>query len=402
MTLTRWKLMAGVLGLTMCGLAALAEPACRTVGYTARQQPTTPLPAVDTGSKPVPPPVVVPPPKPDPLPSPFPAGTEVPAPLPLPGSTAKIPVPDLSPPKKEDTAAPPPLPNSSLPPLPVDKAAVPAPTLPLPNPPPVNPFAEGPKPLAPIGEPKVVPGGMDEKAFTEVAKSQLKLPDLPKLGDPAPPKTDTPPLPLSRPPEVTFREPSPVSPTGDFTKPDVPKRTLDLPLPPTSATLPPPVVTPELPQPKPATGFKLDTGAVIPAPVPTPKTVEKVETLPVSGTASAERKLKVLLCLGAGKPWFEVRDGEELVLKVVSDAVEVKAPATSGEAADVLKASGRVSFRTLGGNGTCDELRVNPGTGEVVVSGKVAVTSNWGKAETTATADKMTFRLNGETVGMRK
>jgi hypothetical protein len=110
----------------------------------------------------------------------------------------------------------------------------------------------------------------------------------------------------------------------------------------------------------------------------------------------------VQMHLGAGKPYFEVRDGEELVLKVVSDAVEVKAPADNGDAASVLKASGGVSFRTLGGNGTCDELRVIPGTGEVVVSGRVSVTSNWGKAETTATADKMTFRLGADTPATKK
>ena len=355
MTLTRWKLMAGVLGLAMCGLAALAEPACRTVGYTARQQPTSPpLPAVDTGSKPLPPPVVVPPPKPpDVLPSPFPVGTEVPAPLPVP-----------------------PLPSSG-PPLPA----------------PTNPFSDGPKPLPPtpapapiaaapslppIGEPTVVPGGVDERAFTDLAKSQLKQVPLPSLD----------------------------------VKPEVPKPVLDLPVPPSSsATLPPPLPTFEPSLPKPEKGaFKLSDGSLVskpvatpvvgdvPLPTPTviPKTADKAETFPVAATLTADRKLKVLLCLGAGKPWFEVRDGEELVLKVVSDAVEVKAPADNGDAADVLKASGRVSFRTLGGNGTCDELRVVPGTGEVVVSGKVVVTSNWGKAETTATADKMTFRLGGD------
>jgi hypothetical protein len=132
----------------------------------------------------------------------------------------------------------------------------------------------------------------------------------------------------------------------------------------------------------------------LPSPV---VTSEPVRVSATTAAAPAERKLKVQMHLGSGKPYFEVRDGEELVLKVVSDAVEVKAPADNGDAASVLKASGGVSFRTLGGNGTCDELRVIPGTGEVVVSGRVAVTSNWGKAETTATADKMTFRLGADT-----
>ena len=98
MTLTRWKLMAGVLGLSLCGLAALAEPACRTVGYTQRKPDDKPQPVADAGAKPLPPPVAVEPPKPLPLPSPAPsvlpkadappANTEVPPPgaLPLPKS----------------------------------------------------------------------------------------------------------------------------------------------------------------------------------------------------------------------------------------------------------------------------------------------------------------------------
>lgn len=338
MTLTRWKLMAGVLGLSMCGLAALAEPACRTVGYTHRQ---TPEPVADSGSKPLPPPVTVPPPAPSTLP-------------PIAASLPSLP-PPATPPKSDSAPPPatevPPPPAPVIPALPAAVDTAKKPDLPPPALPDLTPASPPPA------------GGLSEKAFTDLAKQNLNMPPLPTLGEK---KAETPPSP----------------------KPELPKP---------GDTLPPPVVTfgavtptPDPLPTKPAP--KLD---LLPSPAPV-VTSEPVRVSASTTVAPAERKLKVQMHLGAGKPYFEVRDGEELVLKVVSDAVEVKAPAENGDAASVLKASGGVSFRTLGGNGTCDELRVVPGTGEVVVSGRVVVTSNWGKAETTATADKMTFRLGAD------
>ena len=142
------------------------------------------------------------------------------------------------------------------------------------------------------------------------------------------------------------------------------------------------------------------TAAIDPAPVAPPQLTPRIVSEEVTPLrpVSVEKKLRVQLNLGSGKPWLEIRDNEELVLKVVAEAVEVKAVGEGTEGLNVLKATGGVSFRTLGGNGTCDELRVVPGTGEVQLSGKVVVTSNWGKAETTATAEKMTFRLGSEPV----
>lgn len=358
MTLTRWKLMAGVFGLSMCGLAALAEPACRTVGYAHRQAPA-PLPLPEPGGKPTPPPLDVAPPTPAPLPlvskvdAPPPA-TEVPAPSPLP-------LPGVTQPEPKSPA-----PADFKPSLPMLPAVA---TAPAPSPTPT---------LPPIGEPKVVAGGMDEKSFVDLAKQQLKLPELPTLEK----KDEKKPDPLPRSTTITSREPYPATAL------------------PATQPVPAPIPFSELP---PAT---VPVKAEVP-PAPSQLTPRSVETTPsepvrVSTTVTAERKLKVQLHLGGGKPWFEVRDGEELVLKVVSDAIEVKAPAENGDAASVLKASGSVSFRTLGANGTCDELRVIPGTGEVVVIGRVAVTSNWGKAETTATADRMTFKLGGQVLGMSK
>lgn len=109
--------------------------------------------------------------------------------------------------------------------------------------------------------------------------------------------------------------------------------------------------------------------------------------------AVVEKKLKVMLHMGDDRPRFEVRDGDEVYLKVVCDKVDVKSPSDRGEAMSVLKAAGRVAFVTPGGDGECEELSVMPGTGQVTVTGKVSFKYNWGKVETTVSGDRMTFRL---------
>ncbi len=123
-------------------------------------------------------------------------------------------------------------------------------------------------------------------------------------------------------------------------------------------------------------------------PVPTPPADAKV----------AERKLKVILSMGDERPRFEVRDGDEIYLKVVCDRVEVKSPGEAGVTVSTMSATGKVTFVTPGGEGTCDQLAVLPGTGQVVVTGKVTFTYNWGKVETTVTGEKMNFRLGSNTV----
>ncbi len=378
MTMNRWKLVAGVLGLGMCGLAALAEPACRNTAAVNARAPDEKKPEVPTpGRKPVlevptlpPPPVVNLPmpneslpvlgsPKPD-----FPAVSELPVPgtLPLPNFTPELPAP------------------TKVPSLPkID---------PLPT----------PKPEVIVkkddGVPMLPPLKMNDPFL--MAAEMNKLPPLPSsIAPPQPivgfkletsevvPATPTiPPLPYST-------NSQGVEQSGSFPPP-----------PPSLSTnfVPPPITPVADTRPVPT---KPLTAAIDPVTPPqlTPRVVvdEPTPLRPVS----VEKKLRVQLNLGSGKPWLEIRDNEELVLKVVAEAVEVKAVGEGTEGLNVLKATGGVSFRTLGGNGTCDELRVVPGTGEVQLTGKVVVTSNWGKAETTATAEKMTFRLGSEPVSKK-
>lgn len=126
--------------------------------------------------------------------------------------------------------------------------------------------------------------------------------------------------------------------------------------------------------------------------VTTPAPTVRAEP-PTLTRVAGEKRLKVMLHMGDDRPWFEVRDGNEVYLKVVCDSVDVKSPAERGEAPSVMRAFGKVFFVTPGGEGLCDELTVAPGSGQVSVCGKVAFTYYWGKTETTVSGDKMTFRL---------
>jgi hypothetical protein len=224
---------------------------------------------------------------------------------------------------------------------------------------------EEPKPT-PKSEPKPAP--KEEKVF------ELKVP----TADVTPPVIPEP---------KTEAKPTP-KPAAD---------TLPLPEPTTAAAPPapllPPVAAKTEPKPAPAPVKAEPT----PAPAPAdPLLNAKPDPAP---SFAGEKKLKVMLQMGDGQPRFEVRDGDVIYLKVVCDKVDVKSPSDRGETMSTLRASNRVTFVTPGGEGTCDELTVIPGTGQVVVAGHVSFKYNWGKVETTVSGEKMTFRL-GSTPGV--
>ena len=307
MNLTRWKLLAGIFGISVCGLAALAEPACRTVGHPAnRSEPAgLPLPKGSTEAKPkpvVPPPVEVAAPKLVELTVPPVAITPAPATIPLIVPTAE-PFPSIG--FAAQTLPVPPVPVS-LPPLPLGEAKAPIPE--------------------PILLPPPTPNAFVLPTVVEVASIPL------------PPQT--------RAPQPIAAEVPPVSPT---------------PFP---------------------SAYPVAQMPAIQAPIST-----------VASTVPSDKKLKVTLQMDENSPKFEVRDGEEVVLKVISDKVDVMSPKNKGERWSTLKAMGQVKFMTPGGDGFCDELQVVPGTGEVIAIGHVKFTYNWGKVETSASAEKMNFRL---------
>ncbi len=237
-----------------------------------------------------------------------------------------------------------------------------------------------------------------------------KLADLPTLPTPPAPRpievpAPTPPaVPLPAAPEPTpipLPAPVPALPRIDPVAPALPTPTPpELPrLRPTALPTPEPMKplelhpfpaaeSPQVPRP---VAYTVAESPPAPAPTPTP-------TPAVDAAKVAERKLKVILSMGDERPRFEVRDGDEIYLKVVCDRVEVKSPGEGGVTVSTMSATGKVTFVTPGGEGTCDQLAVLPGTGQVVVTGKVTFTYNWGKVETTVTGEKMNFRLGSNTV----
>lgn len=278
---TRWKLAAGVLGLSLGGLAAVADVPARTGMLSCA--PVAQAPAPPTLPQ---------------LP---------PAPLPVP---AALPAPAV-----------------------VTPADLPAVPMPMPQPMPV------------------ITASAVETAPLPRAAAQVF-----ELAVPAAPAAAAPVIPAAA--------PAPVLPTPTLN-----------PAPQAPATPAAPVVdaTPQ---------FRPDPAPQASQPAP-------AELAP----QAAEKKLKVMLHMGDDRPRFEVRDGNEVYLKVVCDKVDVKSPSDRGENMSTMRAAGKVTFVTPGGEGTCDELSVVPGTGQVIVNGKVAFTYNWGKVETTVSGDRMTFRL---------
>lgn len=241
------------------------------------------------------------------------------------------------------------------------------------------------------------------------------IPALPPVAQPLPvPPTVSDPT-AGAPATVLTPTPPPPMPTARATETaPVPRpksaAVVDLSIPPTRSVAPPydppPVAAPTTPdatpEAVPASAERVtqlqsplvSTPATpLPAPVaqPVPATLQQVAPLPAADVV--EKKLKVMLHMGDDRPRFEIRDGEECYLKVVCDRVDVKSPSDRGESMSVMKATGKVAFVTPGGEGECEELSVVPGTGQVIVSGKVTVKHTWGKSETTFSGDRMTFRL---------
>jgi hypothetical protein len=289
MTLTRWKLLAGLLGLSMAGVAATADPQC---------------PAKTAGPPPVPCPVVVDVPV-IPAAATVPVGTKPPLDIPAPPTVAVT------------VAAPPALP------VPVAAKDPEPPKLPEPLPAP-----ELPVPTTPA------------------AKPTSPTPALPEVHLEPPRPASAPP---AKPPELPPPADTPVITGPSTTPPPAPQR------------LDPPAVPKQSP---------------LANPEPT-----------------AAGAVRVVLHLGAGQPRFEVLAGDDTLLKVVSDRVDVRSPSEKGETMSALKAAGEVRFSAPGCEGVCQDLTVLPVSGDVELSGNVRVKCKQGKGETEIVASKVTFKL---------
>jgi hypothetical protein len=304
MTVSRWKVMAGVLGVSLGGLAAIAGP-CPKPGETHRVAESPPAkadaPKVPPAGPSVPPPVE--------LPSPGPSA-ELP-PLPTPAKSEAPKLPDLAPPQLGPMPTKPDVPPASPTVIPTSPASEGPALPPIPGTPAANP--------APASPPSVSPA-VQVEAFGQV---------------PSPPNPTTTPLP----PGAAIENPTPPAPE--------------------------PAVRP--------------AAAVVAAP--------------------AAAKFRIILRVGEGEPTFEVRTGDDLMMKVVCEKVDVKSP-EKGQGPSAVRATGKVRFVGFGAEGTCDELSFLAGTGEVMMAGrvKVQVKDKLGRVESEIASDKLNYKLDSGSI----
>lgn len=306
MSVSRWKVMAGVLGISMGGLAAIAGQCPKpgehkTQRADDRAEAPNVLPPAGSGRVTVP--------SPPELPS-----------LPAPANVDQVKLPNVPPP-------------SSAPPVPL-----PNPTMPAPYIAPVLPVAG----TAPANPPVTAP---------------------------------------TSPTPIEFTKP-PMTPPAVVTGPVVPPVAVQ----PNPAPVTPPVaVQPATPQPT--------TPPIVVQ--PTTPIVSEAPPIRQQQAVASTTKFRIILRVGEGEPTFEVRSGDDLVMKVVCEKVDIKSP-ERGQSLSAVTASGRVRFVGFGSEGTCDSLSFLAGTGEVSMSGnvKIQVKDKLGRVESELTTESIKYRID--------
>lgn len=322
MTISRYKIMAGILGVSIGGLAAIAGQCPR---------PDTPHRSGDG------------PPGDPKMPSAGMKPSGIPS---IPSAPLDIPPPSPTSPATVDLPSLPPLPTA--PTTPVTK---------LPDLPPAAPTRiDMPKPAA-LPTPVVIPA------------SGNTLPDLPPALPSIPTKVELLPAPPLPAPLKAVTPVTQVSPPAPSIEPSAP--------PALTPTPPPPAAVP------PTTG--VDQLIARPA--------------PVQQAVQAAARFRILLRVGEGEPMFEVKSGDDLVLRVVCEKVDVKSP-EKGQGPSSVIASGRVRFVGFGAEGSCDSLSFLAGTGEVAMTGavRVQVKDKIGRVESELTSDRLQYRLDAGTL----
>lgn len=339
MSMNRWKILACTLTVGVGGLAVCAAPFGKKAEAQNAKTEKAPAPVI-LGSDTTTPTVIKTVAEPTP-------------PAPLKGIEFDIDIPVLPAPKK-------PNPEETTPPPAVKVPVIEAPPvlIPVKGEETAPPKKDEPKPLDP---PKI-----------ELPKIEAPTPkpiDLPKIDVPAPKKPDMvlPPMP-----------PKPVVPVVKPGLPDVkkPVKNDDFEIPsvkpiiPDLKPTPPPVVKPEPVKPEPV------------------KPVVKGDT----------SKLKMLLRMGDGKPRFEIRNTQttELLMKVYGDRMEIQTPPDGKTSLSGVTANGNVRFTAPGVEGTCDQLTILSGTGEVLLKGNIHLKAKFGKSSSEITAEKMVYQIGAQ------
>jgi hypothetical protein len=385
MTLSRWKMMAVGLGVSLGGLAAIAGQ-CPKTDSTKGSPTTAAAPALDlpvipaSASAPGSAPKVMPPAPP--------ASAALPELPPLPAATIPAAPPAAEPEKKPDT----PVSSPALPTAPPVGLPMKTPQVPDVPPPLDKPTAE--KPIPPTttapADPLVKPMATDLPSGPPAGIIYTK-PTPPAIEPPS--KVSPPPPPHSTDPLIG--SPTRVSPpssggtvapsigTGVGPGPDTPPPALGGGTAPRLGTTPP-ASAPDLPAFDPPMQAVIGSAKAAPA------------------VAQAATKFRILLRVGEGEPTFEVRCGDDLVLKVACERVDVKSP-EKGSGLAAVKASGKVRFAGFGAEGTCDELSFLAGTGEVMMTGavNVRVKDKLGRVESELSADSAKYKLDPCPTGLR-
>lgn len=139
------------------------------------------------------------------------------------------------------------------------------------------------------------------------------------------------------------------------------------------------------------------------ADLPPPPPMNVTKTAATGGvvgvTTVPQQKYRILLRVGEGEPTFEVRCGDDLMLKVICERVDIKSP-EKGQSLSAVKASGKVRFAGFGAEGTCDELSFLAGTGEVAMTGhvKIQVKDKLGRVESELSAETMKYKIDPHTI----
>ncbi|MBA2227747.1 hypothetical protein [Thermogemmata fonticola] len=366
----RWKLLAGGLAVSLGGLAALAGPCTRTdnskgsaPGSAASAPAPRPLESAQhaeakgtvSSSEATAPPAL--------------AASES-VPLPPVGGPARAPAssgpaPDGPPPPASIPAAP-----GSIPPASASNSAagpegeaisVPAPpaiAMPIPAP---------PAGLTPVPAPSA----------SVASPTQAVQPVLPEVPPPAAVGSSASSSGVSSHGERT----GPATPMTPPAPPALPEAA------PSPAAVPPAAVQPAVPVPS--------------APPAVEKPVVHREAAALPQLAQVSQRFRVLLRVGEGEPAFEVRCGDDLMLKVVCERVDVKSAAEPGEGLASVKAMGRVRFVGFGAEGTCEELSFLAGDGSVQLQGRVVVRvkDKLGRVESELSGESLRYRIDPAAMG---
>jgi hypothetical protein len=130
------------------------------------------------------------------------------------------------------------------------------------------------------------------------------------------------------------------------------------------------------------------------APAATRIEATKPASVPAPAAAVAS-KYRILLRVGEGEPTFEVRCGDDLLLKVICEKVDVKSP-EKGQGLSAVKAMGKVRFAGFGAEGTCEELSFLAGSGSVEMTGsvKIQVKDKLGRVESELSTESMKYKID--------